>query len=1242
MKILIATGIYPPEVGGPATYAKGMAAALRLRGHAVTVVAYGENDPRETSEGTSYTFRVSRSGGPVIRYLRYAWRVFRLARKFDLVYAMGPVSEGLPATVGAWFARRPLVMKMVGDYAWEMAQQSGEPTLLDEFLTRRHRGVIRFYEWAERWTSRRARLVIVPSRYLKTVVEKWGIKPERIQVVINAIEPLPITAGRDAERSALDVSDKTVILTVVRAVPWKGVGELIDWWKDLPSNYYFVIAGDGPELEKWKAAAAGLSDRVRFLGRTDRQTLASWYEAADAFVLNSGYEGYPHVVAEAASRGVPCLVSDQGGNPETKTTFGDLVNILPYQNRDVWIRAIGSVQKRTSAAVHPSPWTYEQMTDATESILTQTQTIMISYDRELSCSSSAAYQRVSDLARPDAIVKAIILSKASASADVTLAKAGVHPMDSRLRGNDNQASKIFQSIGWRGSKFSRMWRAFRYGVREAKRFSGQTVVTAQDPFVAGLVGYFISRFSNAPLEIQEHGDFYSGYWARESFTNRCLSILGRFLLMRAERVRCVSDRIKRHLVKIGVDEKKIEVITVAQDLGALFSRSVSVFPSVPTLAVPCRFVRQKGLDVLLDAAKILKDRGIPFKLALKGSGPLEAKIKEWIDARGLKNEMEVSGWQKTGSVWDNADLFVLSSRYEGWARTIVEAMAAGVPIVTTDVGCVGSFFRPNSDGLSIPVNNVNALADAIQKQITDSPNREKMRDAARIHAKEFPLQEDWHNRQRNGWCNLIASVKSHETGPRWDLWIAAFLAVAILSRAASVILFHASLLPNREWGFYTLVDSWLKGFGYSFAHQLGCASAYRSPGYLFFLSVLYTFFSPTNTLAQAIVQNVFVVGILWLVYAVGSKLVGKRAALVAGFLMACYPYTFYHYTQYYHTFLSSFFLLLLVWFLLKLKEIKYWRYAIGAGVSIGCLAYVQGTILPASPFIVLWLLWCWWPSSAEAMAGRPDWKRTLKAAVIMALLSAALIAPWTYRNWTVFHHFVPLTTDLGFAMAKANNENIYELTKRGYPQEVVDDVVVSSTDPGYIEYRIRPEITAELERDGVYQSSIFSTQWHPKDPTGMHEACSELGPANEYEFNAHWNAIALAWIKTNFWTEGWKLSLLKMKTFWQPSLFPSVKMGATWSFAGSSVKVWLARNAMTAACAVVIFGGWIGLLWTVIRKRKKEAFLPLAIILVYTVMHSFFAGYTKYRIPLDNLMAIYAGWTIVAVWDWLSGRRDKI
>ena len=126
---------------------------------------------------------------------------------------------------------------------------------------------------------------------------------------------------------------------------------LIDVVQGLPEEYVLVVAGDGPELQKWKNHVGATRrvaprERVRFLGRVDRKTLTEWYAATDVFLLASGYEGFPHVVAEAVATGLPCVVSDKGGNPETKELFPQHVTVVRYRDAEAWSCAIRSVPDR--------------------------------------------------------------------------------------------------------------------------------------------------------------------------------------------------------------------------------------------------------------------------------------------------------------------------------------------------------------------------------------------------------------------------------------------------------------------------------------------------------------------------------------------------------------------------------------------------------------------------------------------------------------------------------------------------------------------------------------------------------------------------------------------------------------------------------------------------------------------------------------------------------------------------------
>jgi len=348
MKILIATGIYPPEIGGPASFTRELARELKNRGHEPTVVCYGD---AHTLTGDGWPVSVvRRGGGPLIRYARYAWRTFGLAKGSDVVFLQGPVSEGLPGTIGAKLARKPTVMKVVGDYAWEIYRQEKETNseLLDEFVKKRHGGNVGILERIERWTARRAKRVVTPSLFLKRIVEAWDVPSDRVEVIYNTIPSLPVGAGRTEARRNFGVEDKKVMLYVGRLAPWKHVELLIRALADLPTDHVLAVVGDGPKMADWKnlAHAADMANRVIFAGKQDRKTVAEWYRAADVMLLPSGYEGFPHAIVEAVSAGLPCLVSDKGGNPETEVLFPGYVTVLPYLDAQAWTRAMAQDRPR--------------------------------------------------------------------------------------------------------------------------------------------------------------------------------------------------------------------------------------------------------------------------------------------------------------------------------------------------------------------------------------------------------------------------------------------------------------------------------------------------------------------------------------------------------------------------------------------------------------------------------------------------------------------------------------------------------------------------------------------------------------------------------------------------------------------------------------------------------------------------------------------------------------------------------
>ncbi len=316
-RILIATGIFPPDIGGPATYGHILAGALISRDFDVRVITYSGSKKTGPDPKLKIS-KVSKSLPKGIKHLWFFLKAIFLVRKSDTVLALNAVSAGFPASLAARLFKKRFVVRIAGDYAWEMAALKGKTTLLiDDFQTLPKRG---FLHSIQVFVAGRADNVIVPSEYLKSLVAGWGINPEKIKVIYNGVDFKPADLSKEEARTKLGIHGN-IILSVGRLVPWKGFRMLI---KAMPKlielNQFFrlVIVGDGPERKNLEAMAKniGLDKKINIAGKKSSQELALYMAAADVFILNSSYEGFSHQILEAMKAGVPVIVSAIRGNRE--------------------------------------------------------------------------------------------------------------------------------------------------------------------------------------------------------------------------------------------------------------------------------------------------------------------------------------------------------------------------------------------------------------------------------------------------------------------------------------------------------------------------------------------------------------------------------------------------------------------------------------------------------------------------------------------------------------------------------------------------------------------------------------------------------------------------------------------------------------------------------------------------------------------------------------------------------------
>ncbi len=311
MRVVVVSGIWPPDVGGPASHAPTLAAFLSARGHAVEVVTTADRPPAKERYDVFWVDRSSRAGP---RHARCVALVRSRAAGSDVVYATSMVRR---AAAGAALARRPLVVKLTADEVFERAHRSGRFSgSLDEFQGVRGSSGLRALRATRAAALRSARRVLCPSEYLREVALGWGLDPERVSVLPNPAPAVPELPPRDELRAALGV-DGHVLAFAGRLTAQKGLDVALEALAD-SSGVTLLVLGEGPERARLEGRAAelGLDGRIRFLGAGDRGRVLEVFHAADASLLASTWENFPHTVVEALAVGTPVIATSVGGIPE--------------------------------------------------------------------------------------------------------------------------------------------------------------------------------------------------------------------------------------------------------------------------------------------------------------------------------------------------------------------------------------------------------------------------------------------------------------------------------------------------------------------------------------------------------------------------------------------------------------------------------------------------------------------------------------------------------------------------------------------------------------------------------------------------------------------------------------------------------------------------------------------------------------------------------------------------------------
>ena len=358
MKVLVVSGIWPPDVGGPASHAPDVAGWLHARGHSLDVVTTASGPPAPRAYPVRWASRNLPKG---VLHARTALLVRARAVRADVVYTTGMFGR---SGAGSLAARRPYVVKLTADPAFERARRRGVVGgRVEEFQSGGGGLQARVLRLARDAELHRAAHVFCPSAWLRELAISWGVPPARVSVLPNPSPPLQELPPRDELKRRLGLNGATLAFAG-RLTAQKSLGVAVEAVART-DGVVLLVAGEGPDREPLERLAGelGIAERIRFLGPQPRERVLELFHAADAAILSSSWENFPHTVVEALTVGTPVLATRAGGVAElvAHERNGLLVDQDDPEALGAAIRRFfedGELRERLRAAAAPSVAAY--------------------------------------------------------------------------------------------------------------------------------------------------------------------------------------------------------------------------------------------------------------------------------------------------------------------------------------------------------------------------------------------------------------------------------------------------------------------------------------------------------------------------------------------------------------------------------------------------------------------------------------------------------------------------------------------------------------------------------------------------------------------------------------------------------------------------------------------------------------------------------------------------------------------
>jgi len=340
MNILITVGIFPPDIGGPASFVPKIANHLINMDNKVKIICLADEE-NLLLEDELDVFRIKRSTYLPIRWFKTISLIIKHGRKSDILFVNG---LGVEAAIANLYLRKKIVRKIVGDPVWERFYNKKRTfETFDDFQNLKQNLNVRIQKLIRNWSISSSEIVITPSDHLKEFINRINPKTEVLKIN-NGIEIIEFKRSKTPQRQFnILINSRLVVQKNIHLVI-----EAMDSIKNLDIN--LKIIGEGGEFASLEELITNLKiqNRVKMIGKVENNLISEYLKTSNLFIQASDYEGLPHSILEAINYEVPILSTEVGGckdlldngdrgfiisSPQNKQQIAEKIDYI-YENYD--------------------------------------------------------------------------------------------------------------------------------------------------------------------------------------------------------------------------------------------------------------------------------------------------------------------------------------------------------------------------------------------------------------------------------------------------------------------------------------------------------------------------------------------------------------------------------------------------------------------------------------------------------------------------------------------------------------------------------------------------------------------------------------------------------------------------------------------------------------------------------------------------------------------------------------------